>query len=329
MGLFHHSVNFDDKTLTIEQRYGKAFLELINPTTRKNGYEKLEKIENDFPEASIPLGQYYSGKKSINHFERAAKAGLPEGHFCICRMMGNSDKTNMNSLRNRTWFLHMFKAAQGECTEACHELAHFYFIRKYYIESLYWYYMAKCLGHNQAENGIKYSLDMILHDDTIKGEDAYYFSTDQMQTATILLKELLSCGETDVKTKLALLAQGNERLAKYVLGSYYERNNNWEEAYLTYLSMTYDNAYHGLRRCADILSLGQYSIDQKKDEEIAMAYYKNAAEHGNVPSMFAMGEYYYKKQDRYSAACYYGQAYIRGLEKAGVRLKELTTISIR
>ena len=51
--------------------------------------------------------------------------------------------------------------------------------------------------------------------------------------------------------------------------------------------------------------------------------YQQAAERGNATAMFAMGQKAVKDGDKYLAACWFGQAYSRGMEMAGEWLEKL------
>ena len=97
-------------------------------------------------------------------------------------------------------------------------------------------------------------------------------------------------------------------------------SGNLNMAFQAYKAIASEFDPHGLKCYADMLVTGRGTERNIKE---AFEQYEEAAECGDIESMFTMGEYYRNEGKRNIAAYWYGKAYARGYAPAETRLIQM------
>ena len=114
---------------------------------------------------------------------------------------------------------------------------------------------------------------------------------------------------------------GGENLAGFILAKILEQHHHDDMAYDVYNALAYGKHPYALRCYADMNLNGKGTA---RDVNGAFRMYELSAKGGNAEAMFAMGQKAVKEGDKYLAACWFGQAYVRGMDMAGEWLTRLT-----
>ncbi len=306
-------------------KYGKVFLQLMKPETREAGYAEMEKLERTYPEAGVVLGQYYNGNdisKAKKHFKRAADAGIAEGQWGYACIIPHSDIPDDTDIMDKEWVKYCLAAAEGGCVDAANEMGNICHRKGFYEEATYWYGMAYELGHPSGINSLQGITKEWRQKGIAKNMRAYTESfTMSRHTTSMLILELFSRSAIEsTLDDLMRQALDGENLAGFMLAEIFEKNKHDDMAYKVYNALAFENHPHALRCYADMLLAGKGT---NRDIEAAFRFYEQAAMKGNETSMFAMGQKAVKAGDKYLAACWFGQAYSRGMKMAGEWLSKL------
>lgn len=309
----------------LSQRFGEIYLELLDENKREAGYSEMEKLLPEYPEAGIVLGQYYQQsdrKRAKAYFKAAADAGIAEGMWGYAGTISHSNIPNLKFDSDREWVMNCQAAAEGGCADAANEMGNICSRKGFFAESMYWYGMAYVLEQTSAMAGLRGITGVWLG----KGSPKEYvrfldnYTEDRHNTALILLK-MFSSGITSADlNQLMTQAMGGESLAGFFAGLIYGQNKMDEMEYQAYNVTAFEKHPHALRCYADMLMAGKGC---ERDPDSAIRFYKMAADKGNAPSMFVMGEYTRNAGDLYQAAAWYGKAYSRGYEFAADRLSQM------
>lgn len=305
--------------------YGKAFLQLLDINTREAGYAEMEKLESTYPEAGVVLGQYYNGtdqQKAKKHFKIAANAGIAEGLWGYAGIIPHSDIPDDSDVMDKEWVKCCLAAAEGGSADAAHEMGNICHSKGFYEESTYWYGMAYELDHPDGMNSLKGITREWMQKGVSKEFRAYTesFTEERRATALLILELFTQSAIERTLDDLMKLALKGENLAGFMLAEVFEKNNHDDMAYKVYNALAFENHPHALRCYADMLLAGKGTA---RDIEGAFRFYEQAALAGNAASMFAMGQKAVKAGDKLLAACWFGQAYSRGMEMAGEWLSQL------
>lgn len=310
------------------RRYGKLMLLLLDPDTREAGYAAMAKMENEFPEAGISLGQYYYGsdqEKAKKHFGIAADAGIAEGQWSYSQLLPHSDVLDLSDTDDKEYLKYCLAAAEGGCPDAANEMGNICHRKEFYAESTYWYGMAYSLEHPSG----MVSLRGITKEWATRGKSKAYaphiegFTEDRHETTLLLYKMFNQSLEVEDMDKLMKLALGGENLAGFIIAKVFEQHQHDDMAYKVYNALAFENHPYALRCYADMLLAGKGT---EKDIEAAFRMYEKAALGGNATAMFAMGQKASKAGDKNLAACWFGMALGRGMEMAGEWLSKLAEI---
>lgn len=307
------------------RRFGKYYLLLLDPDTREAGYAAMEKMENDFPEAAICLGQYYNGTdqgKAKKHIRIAANAGIAEGQWSYSQLLPHSRILDLSEVSDKEYLKYCLAAAEGGCPDAANEMGNICHRSGYYEESTYWYGMAYALEHPDGMISLRGITKEWLQKGISKEYRAFTDSfTEERRATALLILELFTQSDIDrALDDLMKLALKGENLAGFMLAEVYEKNSQDDMAYTVYNALAVENHPHALRCYADMLIAGKGT---EKDMDAAFRMYEQSAKGGNATAMFVMGQKAEKDGDRNLAACWFGQAYSRGFEAAGEWLSKL------
>lgn len=315
----------DSDTATLMREYGRLFLLLMDEDTREDGYAEIEKLEPYFPEAGIVLGQYYQGsdpEEAEKHFRIAADAGIAEGQWGYSQLLSHSYVLDFSDADDKEYLKYCLAAAEGGCPDAANEMGNICHRKGFYEESTYWYGMAYSLEHPSGmismrgvtkewqENGV--SKDFVRRIDG--------FTQDRRDTASIIYRMFTSSLKKEDLDELMALALRGENLAGFILAKIMEQHHQDDMAYEVYNALAYEKHPYALRCYADMNLNGKGT---ERDVNGAFRMYELAAKGGNAEAMFAMGQKAVKEGDKYLAACWFGQAYVRGMEMAGDWLARL------
>lgn len=307
------------------RQYGKAFLQLLDPNTRDAGYAEIEKIESSYPEAGVVLGQYYNGidqQKAKKHFKIAANAEIAEGQWEYANIIPHSDIPDDSDIMDKEWVKYCLAAAEGGCADAANEMGNICHRKGFLEESTYWYGMAYALEHPAGITSLK-GITQKWKQKGISSEFKGYtdsFSEERHATALLILEIFTQSATTKTLDNLMSLALKGETLAGFLLAEIFEKNNHDDMAYKVYNALAFGNHPYALRCYADMLLAGKGTA---RDIEGAFRMYEKAAKGGNSTAMFAMGQKAVKTGDNDLAACWFGQAYTRGMDMAGEWLSKL------
>lgn len=314
-----------DASLENMRRYGKYMLLLLDEDTREAGYTALEKMESVFPEAAINVGQYYNGidpQKAKKHFLVAADKGIAEAQWCYSQLMPHPTVLDFSVVEDREYLKYCLAAAEGGCSDAANEMGNICYRKEFYEEATYWYGMAYALEHPSGLAGVK----GITKEWAKKGISKEFRAhidgfTEERHATSLLLYKMFnqSLDVADIDDLMALAMKG-ENLAGFIAGLIFEQHNKDDMAYKVYNVLAFENHPHALRCYADMLLAGKGT---KRDVNAAFRFYEQAAKGGNATAMFAMGQLAAKSGDKYLAACWFGQAYSRGMDMAGESLGNL------
>ena len=310
------------------REYGRLFLLLLDEETRDQGYAGLEKLESRFPESGIVVGQYYQGvdpERAKKHFKVAADAGIAEGQWGYSQLLRHSYVLDLSTPGDKEYLKYCLAAAEGGCPDAANEMGNICHRLGFYEESTYWYGMAYSLEHPDGIISLR-GITKEWEKHGVSGKFVAHidgFTEDRRATALILYKMFVMSLDAQDMDDLMALNLGGENLAGFILGKILEQGNHDDEAYTVYNALSFENHPYALRCYADMLLNGKGT---KRDIESAFRMYKLAAEGGNAVAMFAMGQKAVKEKDPLMAACWFGQAYVRGMDMAADWLAKLADI---
>ncbi len=313
-----HIITIDDM-----EQYGKLYLQLLNPAAREAAYAEMIKMEPYFPEAGVALGQYYNGQgdyKAKLHFKRAADAQIHEGEWSYANMLKHSYIPDRNIPEDAEYEDYCLRAAEGGSPDAANEVGNICNRRGCIAEAAYWYALAYFFEQPQAAqsvNGIVQKWISAEKIEEFKAGTSHYTET-RHKAAICFLKTMTGENMLD---DLMVLNLGGDTLAGLTAAFVYKTAKNNELTYQAYNILAFENHPHVLRCYADMLLAGRGT---RRDVENAMRIYEKAAKDGNAPAMYAMGQKAVREGNRYLAACWFGQAYARGMEQAGEWLVKIS-----
>lgn len=324
MALFGNTPGSAANTESLDEQFGKIYARLLNPTTRSKAYAELDKIYMQYPEAAIVLGQYFQQndqKRAQMYFKVAADAGIAEGQWGFANTFPHSHVPDMNNANDKTWVTYSLAAAEGGCADAANEMGNICNRKGCYAESMYWYGMAYALDHPSGMAGMQGITQKWMQNGSPKEYRAFTENyTENRHKTALLLFRMFESFDKELVDELMALVLGGENLAGFILGKLFEQGNNDEMAYTVYNATAFENHPHALRCYADLLGQGKGC---EKDIPAAMRIYRQAAEKGEPSAMFMMGEAARGEKNMPLAAAWYGKAYSRGMEAAGVRLSQM------
>ncbi len=312
------------ENLSPDQVYGKLFLDLLDQGKRDRAYGNMEKLLPRYPEAGIALGQYYQGSdrnRARSFFKTAADANIAEGQWGYAGLLPHGAIPDFSRPEDREWLKYALAAAEGGCPDAANEMGNICHRKGCFAESAYWYGMAYVLEHPSGMTGLR-GITMKWQQ---SGSPAAYkactenYTESRHETALLLFKIFNRFGSDDLNS-LTVLTLGGENLAGFIAALLYEQHHQDQMAYQMYNALCFDGHPHALRCYANMLAAGKGC---PRDLAAAFRFYLQAAEKGNAPSMFVMGEKARQEGDRYLAASWYGKAYLRGFQMAANRLSQL------
>ena len=306
---------------TVMREYGRQYLLLFDKTTRERGYAELEKLERSFPEAGVVVGQYYQGQgqdlqRAAMHFKAAADAGIAEGQWSYSQLLQHSYILDLSKAEDKEYLKYCLMAAEGGCSDAANEMGNICHRKGYYAESTYWYGMAYALEHPAGMISLR-GIAKEWQQQGISKEFTPHldgFTEGRHSTALILNKMFICPLEVDDLEELHILTLQGENLAGFILAKVFEQQNHDDMAYEIYNTLAFEKHPYALRCYADMLFNGKGTA---KDMAGAFRMYKLSAERGDATAMFVMGQKAVKEGDLLMAACWFGQAYSRGLDMAG------------
>lgn len=315
----------DSDTVNVMREYGRLFLLLMDEDTREEGYAEIEKLESRFPEAGIVLGQYYQGsdpEEAEKHFKIAADAKIAEGQWGYSQLLPHSYVLDFSDADDKEYLKYCLAAAEGGCPDAANEMGNICHRKGVYAESTYWYGMAYSLEHPSG----MISLRGITKEWQQKGFSKEFkahidgFTQDRRDTASIIYRMFTSSLKKEDLDEMMALALHGENLAGFILAQIMEQHKQDDMAYEVYNTLVFEKHPYALRCYADMILNGKGT---ERDVNGAFRMYELAAKGGNAEAMFAMGQKAVKEGDRYLAACWFGQAYVRGMNMAGEWLAKL------
>ena len=305
--------------------FGKYMLLLLDEDTREAGYVAMEKIVDRFPEAGVTLGQYYQQtdvKRARKYFKMAADAGIEEGQWGYANTIPHSTVLDLSDPNDKEYLKYCLMAAEGGCPDAANEMGNICHRKKFYEESTYWYGMAYSLEHPSGMTSMRGITKEWQQNGVSKEYKPHmqHFTKERHETALLIYKMFNQSLETSDLDRMMELALQGENLAGFIFAKIMEQHNKDILAYTAYNALAIENHPYALRCYADMLLNGKGTA---RDVDGAFRMYQQAAERGNATAMFAMGQKAVKDGDKYLAACWFGQAYSRGMEMAGEWLEKL------
>ncbi len=318
------SLSDDERKNTLVRRYGALMLKTLDVNTREAAYTEMEKLEVDFPEAGVALGQYYFNidrQKARYHFKFAADVNIHEGEWGYAGTIIHSSVPRKDIANDVEWEKYCLRAAEGGCSDAANEMGNICNRRGCIVEAAYWYGMAYFLEHPQGLLGVKGILQKWLEagkpEDYKAGTDHY--TNERHQAAVLFLKGMSDKPEFEKMERLYLRG---EVLAGLFYGYFFQKGNANEYAYDAYNMLLLEDCPHPhvMRCCADMLASG---TGTEKNVDEAFRLYTKAAKEGNAPSMYALGQKAKEEGNNDLAAGWFGMAYVRGYDLAGENLAAL------
>ncbi len=312
-------------TEDLDKKFGTIYAKLMNPAARSKAYAELDKFYMQYPEAGIVLGQYFQQTDRVRaqmYFKAAADAGIAEGQWGYACTIPHSNIPDMSNANDHEWVTYCLAAAEGGCPDGANEMGNICHRKGFYAESMYWYGMAYALEHRSGMVSMQGMTQEWMQNGSPKEYKAFTdnYTEDRHKTALLLFR-MFESFDKELVDELMTLMLGGENLAGFILGKLFEQSNNDEMTYTVCNATAFENHPHALRCYADLLGQGKGC---EKDIPAAMRIYQQAAEKGEPNAMFMMGEAARAEKNLPLAAAWYGKAYSRGLEAAGVRLKQMT-----
>lgn len=309
------------------QIYGSLYLLLLDQSTRQTGYMEMAKMEARFPEAGIPLGQYFQGKdptRAKRYFKTAADAGIAEGQWGYSQILKHNYVLDLTDAQDQEYLKYCLAAAEGGCPDAANEMGNICHRKGYYEESTYWYGMAYALEHPQGINGLRGITNEWAQQGIEKNFTPHLegFSEDRYKTSLLLYKMYNQTLTVEDMDEMMTLTMAGENLAGFMLAKIMEQHKADDIAYSIYNALAFEKHPYALRCYADMLLNG---IGTPKDTNAAFRFYEMSARGGNAVAMYAMGQKAVKDNDLLRAAAWFGMAYSRGMDMAGdwlVKIKE-------
>ena len=193
----------------------------------------------------------------------------------------------------------------------------------FYEEATYWYGMAYALEHRDGMISLRGITKEWQQNGVAKEFTPHIdgFTEERRATSLLLYKMFNQSMEVKDMDELMGLALGGENLAGLIEAKIFEQHNRDDMAYRVYNALAFEKHPYALRCYADMLLAGKGTA---RDVEGAFRMYKLSAEGGNETAMYAMGQKAMKEGDLLMAACWFGQAYSRGMELAGESLMKLS-----
>ena len=323
----------DDRSTTEEKEQlsdtemcGKAWLMIASQDHREDGLAAMRELDDDlFDEGSLALAMFTTDLEERKKLlEKAATMGNAEAMWQYSAYLPHTFAANSGSKQDETWLEYCVTAAENNNIEAMNELGNVFHRQKNYAESMYWYAMA---NSNGKENG-QTSMEGIAKEwklagaprDHVKGTSR--FDEARFRCAVTYLEIYAGLTPAISVKELFELALSGIAIAGYLAGDIYESSGNLEMAFQAYKAIAFEFDPHGIKCYADMLFTGR---GIEKDIKEAFEQYEEAAECGDIESMFIMGEYYRNEGKKNLAAYWYGKAYARGYEPAETRLIQMAS----
>lgn len=311
----------------LEERYGEASLEGYKDGQWVEPLQKIMHLEEEgLAEASVALGQFAQAKnreRALDHFKKAAKAGLAEGAWGYAAILGHNYYADIYG-EDEEWYTYCLKAAKGGCSDAMNELGNVFSRKKNYLSSFYWYQMAGYYGHPHGTPSAEVIVKKWTADGcpklrgTIDGvhRDESNFSKIIME----MLSETRKVYESELHRYLETSLKSNSHILGLFLGYVFEELLHDDvPAKIAYQSAAQNNCIMGMKCLGDMLAVGKGC---ERDMAKALEWYKQAAELGERTAAFIMGEYY-RTTNKNLAAYWYVVADRRGFDPAFDRIRQL------
>ena len=305
-------------------KYGEAWLLIVGQTQKERGLQLMRELDSDgFIEGTVALSMFCDDiheKRAL--VKKAADAGNVEALWQYTAFLPHSYIPDPNNAEDALWEKYCLEAAEKGNADAMNEMGNVFRRREHYIEAMYWYAMANAHDHPQGAM----SMNGIAEEWKNHGCPRYFkkgsphFDRARHDCALSYLEanagEEISCPPDTMKE---YVVQG-VALAGYFIGDAFEQMGNYQTAYTAYYILTtkFDDA-HATKCCADMQFAGK---GIEKDVQNAFYLMIAAAEGGDVPAMFAAGEFM-KGQSKKQAAYWYGLSHSRGYGPSLQRLIQL------
>lgn len=307
------------------RQYGKLMLKMLDKDKRSAAYAEMEKLETQFPEAGVIVGQYYQGtdlEKAQKHYKVAADAHIHEGEWGYAGTLPHSHISVQTNNNDAEWELYCLRAANGGCPDAANEMGNICNRRECIAEAAYWYAMAYFLEHPQGLISVKGILQKWINAGKPDGYKAGTSSYTRKRHAAAIAF-LKSMTNVNMLNELMTLCLDGETLAGLTAAYFFEQSNEDGLAYKAYnaLSLSDHPHPHVLRCCADMMISGKGT---ERDVHEALKLYEKSAKGGNAVAMYVMGQKALKDGDLSLAACWFGMAYSRGYELAEKSLIQIS-----
>lgn len=315
-------------TLSQKERYGKASLEGHKKGNWDEVSVEFQKLEDEgFGEASVALGQlemsYGNKSKALEHFRKAASAGIAEGAWGCAGIIGHEYYADIEGT-DKEWYTYCLQAATGGCCDAMNELANMYNRQDDYLGAFYWYLMASYYGHPQGYKSVevttsKYisagkpaignSIDGVRPNDVKNAIAIFRCMTKQDSLDNAKMEQFIT----------AALEDDNEIMGLFI-GHFFEEAVKMDgNAKMGYQLAAHNNSAIGMKSLADMLAYGKGC---ERNMQAAAEWYQGAAEKQEMTACFVMGEFL-RRQQPYLAAYYYCMAFRRGYEPAFDRIQQM------
>ena len=320
------STTEEKEQLTDIEMCGKAWLQIASQDHRDEGITALQELDDDlFDEGSLALAMFTTDLEDRKKLlEKAATMGNAEAIWQYSGYLPHSFAANSGDKQDEKWLEYCVTAAENNNVDAMNELGNIFHRQKNYAESMYWYAMA---NSNGKENG-QVSMEGIAKEwklagaprDHVKGTNR--FDESRFRCAVTYLEIYAGLTPSTSVKELFGLALSGTAIAGHLAGDIYESSGNLDMAFQAYQAIASEFDPHGLKCYADMLLPGRGTERNIKE---AFEQYEEAAECGDIVSMFTMGEYYRNEGKRNIAAYLYGKAYARGYAPAETRLIQMAS----
>ena len=281
--------------LTLEERYGKAsFCGYKTKDWGKSIAEFVLLEKESLGEASLALGQYVQANDSqaaLDHFLKAAKAGIAEGAWGAACILGHEHIAQIKG-KDKSWYELCLQAALGGCGDAMNELGNYYNRINDYIGAYYWYQLAEfyeCPGSvgsaarivekylRAGSPALSQSIDGVRPNDVKNTISIFRCMTQQ---------DALDQKRMDSFVRAAMEDE-NEIMGLFI-GHFFEQVAKMDgNARMGYKLAAHNHSIIGMKCYGDMLYHG-IGGDEEKDK--AISWYQDAAEKGEKTACFIMGE---------------------------------------
>lgn len=321
------STDSNAPSLSKEERYGRASLVGYKTQNWSSVLVEFQKLENEgFGEASIALGQFAQindRTRALEHFKKAAAAGIAEGAWGCAAIIGHGYIADITG-KDKLWYQYCLNSAQGGCCDAMNELGNMYNRKGDFLAAYYWYQMAAYYEHPQGYASVAGTINKWAQ----SGKPALSSSIDgvrpnDVKNAISIFRCLTQQDKLDQQRMdqfmHAAMDDDNEIMGLFI-GHFFEDTVKMDgNAKMGYQLAAHNNSIMGMKCLADMLAAGRGC---ERNMQNAFGWYQGAAGACEKTACFVMGEFT-RQQNRNLAAYWYSVAFRRGYEPALTRLQQM------